>query len=107
MHSEKEVFVPEELLELMSIEKTLFTPENPHIGIIILTEIENTNHIVHIYRLELSSTSDHYNIAQELAGFSFQNREDAEDFMESLPNMGGLEMLMLLNPMEESPSHLN
>lgn len=98
MNDDKLISFPNELLETMTIEETIFTPENKNIGVAILSEMENTNHVLRIFQLVLSPDKKQYNFVQELAAFSFKHRSEVDEFLKILPNMSGLEMLMLLHP---------
>lgn len=51
-----------------------------------------------IYQLMLNYDSTAFEPIQEMASFAFQSQNDFNDFLERLPNLTGLEMLMLLNP---------
>ncbi len=98
MDTDKIISFPNELLEKMTIETTIFSPENDRIGVAILSERNNMDHIVRIYQLVLSSNNEEYNFVQEMAAFSYKYRDEVDDFLERLPNMSALEMLMMLHP---------
>lgn len=88
---------PDELLEGRLIETTIFSPENEDIGIAILSEFQGGTYVMRIYQLE-QSQHEKYSPIQELAAFSFHSRRKFDEFLESLPEMSGLEMLLALNP---------
>jgi len=98
LDTDKLVSFPNELLEKMTIETTIFSPDNKRIGVAILSEEINMNHIVRIYQLVLSSDNEEYNFIQEMAAFSYKQRREVDDFLERLPNMSAIEMLMMLHP---------
>jgi len=101
MSSEKEVVFPNELLEEMQVETTIFSPENEIIAIAALSKIENSAHILSLWQLLKDQNS--YHPVQELAAFSFLDRVDLEDFLHRLPDMSGIEMLLILNPLPSNP----
>ncbi|GAB3042120.1 hypothetical protein [Virgibacillus ainsalahensis] len=98
MNSEKTVYFPDELLENRQIETTIFTPLNDLIGVAALSEQEGPTFILRLFQLTVFE-GETYEPIQELAAFSFQSREELDSFLERLPDLTGLEMLMLLNPL--------
>lgn len=99
MDSKKRVLFPDEMLEQMDIEKTIFAKEMHEHGIAVLSEKEGSGLILRIYQL-MRGTEGAYSPVQELAAFNFKNRGDLDDFLTKLPNITGLEMLLLLNPLQ-------
>ena len=102
MGSDKLISFPNELLERMTIEDTIFTLENESIGVAILSERNNMDYIVRIYQLVLSSNKEEYNFIQEMAAFNFRHRHEVDEFLKRLPNMSALEMLMMLHSIPHS-----
>ena len=107
MKADQIVSFPNELLEKFTVESTIFPPENEDIGVAILSDVEDTDHIVRIYQLMLSFDGKQYNVIQEMAAFRYKNRQELDDFLERLPNMGALEMLMMLHPIAPFSSLMN
>ena len=107
MNSSQIVSFPNELLEKFTIESTIFPPENEKNGVAILSEVENTDHIVRIYQLKQSFDGKEYHVIQEVAAFRYKNRGQLDDFLARLPNMSALEMLMMLHPIVPFPSLMN
>ena len=99
MDTERRVIFPDELLEKKQIETTIFTPSNENVGVVALSEEENFLLTLRLYQLTRLEDNLDYHPVQELAAFSFQNRQDLDNFLERLPDLTGLEMLMLLNPL--------
>ena len=98
MDTSKEVIFPNELLNDMSIEQTFFPSNSDEVGVAVLSHVENEVHIMRIYQLVLSMESNAFEPIQEMVSFAFESRKELIDFLERLPNLTGLEMLMLLNP---------
>lgn len=98
MNSEKSVAFPNDLLEQMTIEQTLFPSNSDDVGISILSSIENDLHIMRVYQLLLNQSTMVYEPVQEMVSFSFENRSEFVDFLTQLPNLTGLELLILMNP---------
>ena len=91
-----------EILENRTIERTIFTTENDRFGISLLSEQEDdVTFALRIYQLLWSEEDDCYIPVQELEAFAFHSREDLVDFIERLPEISGLDMLMLLNPLPD------
>src|SRR5690625_3425575 len=95
---------PVGILDRMTIESAIFTPENKKLGIIVLSEFIKSEHILRVYQLVLSTDETQYNFVQELVAFNLKTREEADELIERLPNISGLEMLFLLNPVRPFPS---
>lgn len=99
METGRRVSFPDELLEGRQIETTIFTPSNDDVGVVALSEQEDAVLTLRLYQLTRFDDDPDYHPVQELAAFSFLNRQDLDDFLERLPDLTGLEMLMLLNPL--------
>lgn len=101
MEASKSVVFPNEMLDEMEIEDTFFPTNSNDIGIAVLSHFQDSVHIMRIYQLLLNNDSGSFEPIQELASFSFASREGFEELLGMLPNMTGLEMLMLLNPLSD------
>lgn len=82
----------------MTIERTFFPSNSDEVGVAVLSHIENEERIIHIYQLVLNMKSNVFEPTQEMASFAFEGSDDFFYFLDKLPNLTGLEMLMLLNP---------
>lgn len=89
------------MLDEMEIEDTFFPTNSNDVGIAVLSDFQDSVHIMRIYQLLLNKDSGSFEPIQELASFSFATREHFDDFLKMLPNMTGLEILMLLNPLSD------
>lgn len=107
MDSDIKVSFPNEIIENMSFEQTLFSPENEKIGIAMFSHIENDNHILRIYQLLLDEEESTYNFIQELTAFSFQSRHEVDELIKRLPQLSGIEMLLMLHPIPTTQTYLN
>jgi hypothetical protein len=96
MNSEKKVRFDDDMLENMEIETSIFSPVHPELGVAVLSENRDGMCIAHI--LELAKDEDAFFPVQELASFSLRTKGEMKDFVKRLPDMSGLEMLLLLNP---------
>lgn len=103
----KNVVFPNEMLEEMNIEDTFFPTNSDEVGVAALSHILDKVHIMRIYQLIRNNDSNTFEPIQEMASFSFGSREDFEEFLGMLPNLTGLEMLMLLNPLSFDDNQLN
>lgn len=104
--SNKKVTYPKEMLEGMSIEGSLYLTENSQIGVSFLSEKDGSDLILRIYQLIYVRERDQFEPLQELAAFTLSNRDDLDEFLDRLPEITGLEMLMLLKPFP-LPDHIN
>src|SRR5690625_7983377 len=104
MHSDKLVVFPQDLLETMTIESTLFLPNNEDLGVAILSKQINDHYIAKVYQLSLSEDQQQYNFIQELAVFKYETQDEIDQLITRLPEMSGLEMLIMLNPVPPFPS---
>ena len=97
MNSEKKVRFDNAMLENMEMETSIFSPVQPELGVTLLSEKRDGMFIIHI--LELAKDEDAFFPIQELASFSFGTKGEMKNFVKRLPDMSGLEMLLLLNPL--------
>ncbi|SEM35807.1 hypothetical protein SAMN05192533_102309 [Mesobacillus persicus] len=95
------VNIPNEILHDMEIHATVVSPVDKKTGILILTS--GMKHftkeiVIRIYLLHREDTKNHFDIQHELQAFSFTSYLQAKKFLNHLPNMSALEMLVLLKP---------
>lgn len=98
----KRVILPDGLLQKFTIEESYFPPHSSLVGACALSEVKGNQHIVRIYQLLFNRKTDAFMPVQEMAAFSFYSRKELDIFLKKLPHFNGLEMLMLLNPVEEA-----
>ncbi|MEI3613599.1 hypothetical protein [Pseudogracilibacillus sp. SO30301A] len=94
---EKSVAFPDELMENMKLETVIFSPVSTEIGVAALSESSQSIHILRLYKLIFEEYENTYKPVQELEAFSFQHYDELTDFLEKLPEMSALEMLLVLN----------
>lgn len=94
------VLYPNQLLEEMRVERTIFPENASQFGVATLSHHDGSTHILRIYQLLFNDNEDAYEIVQELAAFTFLDRTELVNFLNDLPHLNGLEMLMLLNPLD-------
>ncbi|MBM7580814.1 hypothetical protein [Jeotgalibacillus terrae] len=95
------VTIPDEMREEMEIQSTIVNPVNPDVAILVMSK--GLNHfsneiVIRLYLLQKNHTDHTFDIQYELEAFMFLNYKQARNFIKRLPNMSGLEMLLLLNP---------
>ncbi|PAV28420.1 hypothetical protein CIL05_17465 [Virgibacillus profundi] len=103
MGAERIVVFPDELLERMQLETTIFTPANDAVGFAALSEEVGLTLILRLYQLVMDEDNI-YDPIQELAAFSFESRIELDQFINRLPEITGLEMLTILNPLPGASS---
>jgi len=89
------------------IEEILISPESDSIGIAFTSSVKSNFHVLNIVQLLYSMNDDSYSPVQELATFSFQNYEELKEFIQKLPRLSGIDMLLLLNPLKSNSSLQN
>lgn len=101
------VTLPDDLFEEMEIQATVVSPDKPDLGILILSKGLNQfsrEIVIRIYRLKKDKTNEEcYSIYFELQAFMFTTYKQAKEFLDKLPNMSALEMLLMLNPKPQFP----
>lgn len=98
MESERKVSFPNEMLDEMEIEGTIFPNVESDVGIANLSHQEGTTYILRIYQILFNEDTQVYEPVQELAAFSFHDRMELKEFVSQLPTLNGIEMLLMLNP---------
>ncbi|MFA1822764.1 hypothetical protein ACDX78_21875 [Virgibacillus oceani] len=96
MSSEKKVRFADGTLDHMEVETSIFSPEHPELGVAVLSEEHDGMFIARL--LELAQDEESFYPIQDLAAFKFDTKREMKDFIKRLPEMSGLEMLLLLNP---------
>ena len=95
--NEENVFFPDEMMENKKLETVIISPVSTEIGIAALSELSQSMHILRLYQLSYEEYENTYIPVQELEAFSFQHYDELTNFLEKLPEMSALEMLLVLN----------
>jgi len=90
--------MPYEILQKMKFEGNIISTAKTGVIISGFSEHNGKSHILRIYQLSYSHFTDTFDFVQELEAFSFRSHEELVDFFDKLPQLNGIEMLMLLNP---------
>ena len=98
---------PDEILSEMNFEKNIFSTAKTDVMISTFSEWNGSTHVLRVYQLLYNRFNETYEFAQELAAFSFEDRSELVDFLNKLPGLNGIEMLMLLNPVSPSQKLMN
>src|SRR5699024_4218990 len=98
MYSDVKLNMPDEILQTMKFEENIISTAKIDVIISGFSEHNGGGHILRIYQLSYSYFTDAYNFVQELEDLSFRNHEQLVGFFDELPQLNGIEMLMLLNP---------
>src|SRR5699024_1504233 len=104
MYGNVKINVPDRLQEKMNFEGNIFSTERTDVIISGFSEQNNFNHVLRVYQLVYNNFTEMYDLVQELEAFSFGNYENLVVFFNQLPQLNGIEMLMLLHPF---PTELN
>lgn len=107
MYNNKKVIYPDQLMLYMNIEEEIFPIIDSDIAITTLSQQVNSMHILSIYQLLFNHKNNYYEVVQELAAFTFQKRDELTAFLSELPQLNGIEMLLLLNPLFQEPQMIS
>lgn len=89
--------LPEEL-EGMEILATLLSPDKPEIGVLVLGEDyqEKSNQpVIRVYLINMYE--EEWVIQDELQAFAFWSFESAKRFVDDLPSMSAIDLMLLMN----------
>lgn len=105
--NEENVFFPDEMMENKKLETVIISPVLTEIGIAALSESSQSMHILRLYQLNFDEHENTYIPVQELEAFSFQHYDELTNFLEKLPEMSALEMLLVLNQVYTKDQFVN
>ena len=101
MIKDNEIVIPEELKVNMKILSTVLSPTKEEIGILIMGENmepkQYTSRLSVIRLYLLSKRNFKYYIEMELEAFAFHDLDSAYEFLNNLPNMSALELIIMMN----------
>lgn len=98
------VEMPHELLKEMNLEGIMVNSNDKRKGIVVLSKDVHQfsrNNTVRIYRMHHDNLSNQYFVVNELEAFTFGNYKQAKQFIQYLPKMTAIEMLLLQNPLSQ------
>ncbi|MBS3678936.1 hypothetical protein KGF86_01790 [Ornithinibacillus massiliensis] len=104
LNEEVKVNYPDELLKNMHIEGVMISPYDTMIGVTALSQQINQDHVLRLYSLVLNEDG-FFEVIYELQAFSMQTKEDIRIFLEKLPAMSAIELMMIMNPIPQIASH--
>lgn len=107
---DKNIIYPDDMLEELSLEAEIFSEVDENVGVALFSEEDGDTINLRIYQLlfdDVDSPKEVYYPIQELAAFNFASKEQMTEFIKNLPKLSGLDMLMLLNPLENLISEVN
>lgn len=87
-----------EKLNGMEVLATLFSPAEPNIGILVTGENyeeKTTQPLVCVYLIAFNEGK--WFIQEELQAFSFWSFKSAKRFVDDLPNMSAIDLMLLMN----------
>ncbi|HLQ83104.1 MAG TPA: hypothetical protein VK121_04595 [Pseudogracilibacillus sp.] len=107
MYSDVKINMPDEILQKMQFEGNIFSTAKTDVIITGFSEQNGGDHILRIYQLSYNHFTNTHDFVQELEAFSFGTHKDLVDFFDKLPQLNGIEMLMLLNPISLNNTSFN
>jgi hypothetical protein len=99
-----EIVIPENFND-MKVMQTIISPVYRHMGILIMGEDMHrgsASPIIRIYQLD--KVDNKYLIQNELQAFNFLNYASAKSFLQELPKMSALELLITMNNQKATDS---
>lgn len=93
------VVYPDGLLKGMKSELVLISPINHDVGVTGITEKYNNKHLIRLYQL-FRDEDQRYYPTHEIGAFTFSSRSELEIFVNHLPQMTAIEILMLMSPLK-------
>lgn len=100
MQKQDKLSLPDEMFQDMELEDVIFPVNLEETGVVVFSQTgENNDYVMRVFQLILNPELDRYFPVQELVAFSFPSYDKLKDFLITLPNLNGIEMLMLLNPL--------
>lgn len=91
------IVFPNEIWRKKKFENAFVTPLNPLVGVAAFTETKEPN-VLRLY--QLLKQEDGYHLTHELQAFNFPNKFNMTSFLQRLPEMTALEILMLMSPIQ-------
>jgi len=100
--------IPDELQEDMQVLTTIISATMDNIGILIMGEniephLEGQLSVIRIYLLGRDDSE--FLVEKELEAFAFHDLDSAHSFLENLPNMTALELLIMMNRTDDDSSN--
>ena len=80
-----------------NLEKVFLSHVYDSIGVIATSTVEGELIVLRLYEVNRFEGNDTFEIVKELEAFGFTNREKLNEFVEKLPEMGAIDMLLLLH----------
>jgi len=102
VNEEVKILIPEDFKENMEIITTIFSSIKD-VGLVIVGEDMYPTSEQPILRIFLLENGDvGWGLQDELHTFAFLNYDEAQSFLENLPTMSALELLIIMNGQEHS-----
>ncbi len=101
MNDDMKIVIPEELTESMQVITTIISPSKEDMGILIMGENMDPGihkegpSVIRIYLL--GKVEEEYHVETELEAFAFDDIDFATEFLNHLPGMSALELLIMMN----------
>lgn len=92
-----DIKLPKELEDL-EVLATLYSPEKPNIGVLVTGEDyyeKSTQPVIRVYLIGVNE--EQWFIQEELEAFSFWSFKSAKKFVDDLPSMSAIDLLLLMN----------
>lgn len=97
MQNKFELIIDSKLMEEMELITHLISPKYSSIGILFMKEKDESESIViRIYRTE--EIEGEYQASNEIGSYSFVELSHALEFIEHLPQMSAIDLMLLQNP---------
>ncbi|BAC15288.1 hypothetical protein [Oceanobacillus iheyensis HTE831] len=97
MENEYNISIPDELITGRNVEITFISEIKNNLGILGLSE-QTDAYVLHLYRLFYNESNQKFEPIQQLEAFQFQTPSEMHQFIDNLPNISALDMILLMNP---------
>ncbi|WP_214483051.1 hypothetical protein [Bacillus sp. SM2101] len=94
--SEVPVLLDNSILEKYQLEGIIISPITKGIGILLLSE--QSEYTLRIYLITKAPAERNFKISHELESFQFPTEKDKMNFIERLPEMPAIELMLAINP---------
>lgn len=92
--------MPLAITENMTFERHIFSTGSTKTIISTFSEYDGNRHILRVFQLMYNNVTLNFDYVQELEAFSFKTHHNLSKFLDQLPFLNGIEMLLALNPVD-------
>jgi hypothetical protein len=91
------IVFPNEVIKGKQIKNLIVSPLDNRIAVAALSGNLKNKHLLRLYQL-IRGEDQQYYPTHEIGAFTFHSTKELKDFLNRLPEMSAIEILMLMNP---------